>query len=141
LKHPQKPVTTRHRVLIGAGVLVMLSSFFFSWVSNMEFPLIGFYLGGVDLSLASNQVSSSTVTTIFGLLTIVGAPISLIIGALGLLRRRFAWISGIFAIIVGIGWILALTTNVGSGPFIFVFGAIIVVSALFIPNKLKSAKV
>ena len=140
LKHPPKPVTIRHRVLIGAGVLVMFSSFFFSWLSNIEFPLIGFYLGTVDLSLVSDLVASSTVTTLFGLLTIVGAPISLIIGALGLIRRRFAWISGALALIVGIGWIVALTMKAGLGPFIFVFGAIIVLSAIFIPNKLKSAK-
>jgi hypothetical protein len=139
LKHPPKPVTARHRVLIGAGVLVMLSSFFFSWLSTVEFPLIGFYLGTVDLLSASNMVSSSTAITIFGLLTIVGAPISLIIGALGVVRRRFAWISGTFALIVGIGWILTVTTKVGPGPFIFVIGAIVVLSALFIPSKLKSA--
>lgn len=140
LKHPPKPLTKWHRVLIGAGVLVMFSSFLFSWLSNIEFPLIGFYLGRVDLSLVSDFVASSTVITIFGLLTIVGAPISLIIGALGLLRRRFAWISGALGLIVGIGWIVAMTMKAGLGPFIFVFGAIIVLSALFIPNKLKSAK-
>jgi len=139
LKHPPKLVTRRHRVLIGAGVLVMFASFFVSWLSTVEFPLIGFYLGTVDLSSASNLVSSSTVTTIFAVLTIVSSPISLIIGALGLLRRRFAWISGTLALIVGIGWILAVTTKVGPGPFIFVFGAIIILSALFIPNKLKSS--
>jgi hypothetical protein len=59
---------------------------------------------------------------------------------LGLVRRRFAWISGSLALIVGIGWILVLTTKVGLGLYIFVFGAIIVLSALFIPNKLKSTK-
>lgn len=135
LKNPPKPVTTKHRVLIGAGVLVMFSSFFFSWLSNMEFPLIGFYFGTIDLSQVSNQVSSSAVTILFGFLTIVGSPISLVIGALGLLRRRFAWISGIFALVIGIGWILVLTTKAGLGPFIFIFGAIIVLSALFIQNK------
>jgi hypothetical protein len=139
-KHPPKPVTTKHRVLIGAGVLAMLSSLFFSWLSTVELPLIGFYLGTVDLSSASNLVSSSTITTILGVLTLVGAPISIIIGALGLVRRRFAWISGTFALILGIGWISVLTTKAGLGPLIFTFGAIIVLSALFIPNKLKNAK-
>jgi MFS family permease len=140
LKHPPKPVTVRHRVLIGAGVLVMLSSFFFSWLSSVNFPLIGFYLGTVDLSLVSDAVSSSTVTTIFGLLALAGAPISLIIGALGLVRRRFAWISGSLALIIGVGWILLLTANVGLGLYVFVFGAIVVLSALFIPNKVKSTE-
>ena len=140
LKNPPKPVTTSHRVLIGAGLLVMFSSFFFSWLSNMEFSLIGFYFGTIDLSLVSNQISSSTIITLFGFLTIVGSPISLIIGVFGLLRRRFAWFSGIFALIIGIGWILGLTAKAGLGPFIFVFGAIIVLSALFLPNKMKRVK-
>jgi hypothetical protein len=106
----------------------------------VEFPLIGFYLGTVNLSLASDLVSSSAVTTILGLLTIVGAPISLIIGALGLLRRRFAWISGIFAMTIGIGWTAILSVKVGLGSFIFVFGAIVVLSALILPKKLKTVK-
>ncbi len=140
LKHPPKPLTTSHRILIGAGVLVMFLSFFLSWLSNIGFPLIGFYLGTVNLSEVSNLVSSSSVTILFGFLTIVGSPLSLIIGALGLVRRRFAWISGTLGLIIGIGWTLALTTKVGPGAFIFVFGALIVLSAVFIPNKLKSAK-
>jgi uncharacterized membrane protein YobD (UPF0266 family) len=135
LKNPSKPVTTKHRILIGVGVLVMFSSFFFSWLTSMDFSLIRFYIGSINLSTVSNQVSSSTVTILFGFLTIVGSPISLIIGVLGLLRRRFAWISGIFALIIGIGWILALTTKAGVGPFVFVLGAIIVLSALFIPKQ------
>ena len=140
LKHPPKPVTTRHRVLIGAGVLVMLISLFFSWLSEINFPLIGFYFGTVDLTLASSLISSSPVATLIGLLTIVGAPVSLIIGALGLVRRRFAWASGALALIIGLGWILVLTAKAGLGVFIFVFGASIVLSALFIPNKMKKTK-
>jgi hypothetical protein len=140
LKHPPKPVTKKHRMLIGAGTLIMFSSLFFSWLSTVDFTLVGFYLGKVDLSSASNLVSSSTVTTILGVLTLVGAPISIIIGAFGLIRRRFAWISGAFALILGIGWIIILTSKVGLGPFIFTSGAIIVLSSLFLRKGQNSAK-
>ena len=132
LKHPPKPMTAKHRTLVGAGVLVMLLSIFLSWLSAVNFSLIGVYLGTVDLSVASSAVSSNAVTVAFGILALVGAPISMIIGSLGLLRRRFAWISGILASVIGVGWIIALTTLAGPGPFVFLFGGVIVLSARFL---------
>jgi MFS family permease len=132
MKHPPKPVTTKHRILVGAGVLVMLLSIFLSWLSNTNFPLIRVYFGAVNLSVVSSTVSASAVTVIFGLLALVGSPFSIIIGSLGLLRRRFAWISGILALVIGIGWIIALTTVAGPGSFVFLFGGVLVLSARFI---------
>ena len=132
MKYPPKPITTKHRILVGAGVSVMLLSIFLSWLSNTNFPLIGVYFDTVDLSVAGSTVSASAVTVIFGLLALVGSPISIIIGALGLLRRRFAWISEILALVIGVGWIIALTTLTGIGPVVFLVGGVFVLSARFI---------
>ena len=132
MKHPPKPITKKHRIVVGAGVLVMLSGIFLSWLSNTNFPIIGVYFGTVNLSVVSNTVSASAVTVIFGLLALVGSPISIIIGALGLLRRRFAWISGILALVIGVGWIITLTTMTGIGPLVFLVGGVLVLSARFI---------
>ena len=82
--------------------------------------------------VAGSVVSASEVTVICGLLALVGSPISIIIGALGLLRRRFAWISGILASVIGVGWIIALTTITGIGPVVFLVGGVLVLSARFI---------
>jgi MFS family permease len=132
MRHPPKPITSKHRILVGVGVLVMLLSIFLSWLSNINFPLIGFYFGKVNLSVVSDTVSASAVTVIFGLLALVGSPITIIIGALGLLRRRFAWISGTLALVIGVGWIIALTTLTGIGPVVFVVGGLLILSARFI---------
>ena len=132
MKHPPKPITTKHLVLVGAGVLVMLLSIFLSWLSNTNFPLIGVYLGTVNLSVVSVTVSASAVTVVFGILALAGSPITIIIGALGLLRRRFAWISGTLGLVIGVGWIISLTTLTGIGPVVFLVGGILVLSARFI---------
>ncbi len=132
LKHPPKPITRKHRILVGSGVLVMLLSIFVSWLSTTNFPLIGFYIGTVNLSAVSDTVSASALTVIFGLLALVGSPISMIIGSLGLLKRRFAWISGILALVIGVGWIITLTSKTGIGPLVFLIGGALVLSARFI---------
>ena len=132
LKHPPKPVTKKHRIIVGAGILIMLLSIFVSWLSSTNFPLIGFYLGTVNLSVVSDTVSASTVTVIFGLLALVGSPISMIIGSLGLLRRRFALVSGILSLVIGVGWIISLMSVTGIGPLIFLVGGALVLSARFI---------
>src|SRR4030066_114203 len=79
MKHPAKPITSKYRVFVGAGVLVMFVAILFSWFNNISFPLIGVYLRTVDLSEASNLVSNP-IGMIFGFLALVGVPISLILG-------------------------------------------------------------
>lgn len=132
LKHPPKPITTKYRIIVGAGVLVLLLSIFLSWLSVTNFPLIGFYFGTVKLSVVSDVVSASAVTVLFGLLALVGSPISMTIGSLGLLRRRFALISGILSLVIGVGWIIALMSVTGIGPLVFLVGGVLVLSARFI---------
>jgi hypothetical protein len=132
LKHPPKPITRNHQFVVGAGVLVMLVSIFVSWLSSTNFPLIGFYFGTVNLSAVSDTVSASALTVIFGLLALVGCPISMLIGSLGLLKRRFAWVSGTLALVISVGWIITLTSKTGIGPIVFFVGGALVLSARFI---------
>jgi hypothetical protein len=99
-----------------------------SWFSTINFPLIGVYLGMVDLMEAAGLVSNS-LAMMFGLLAIVGTPISLTLGVLGLLKRTFAWASGILALVTGIGWIMSMTAMTGLGTIVFTFGGAIVLAA------------
>ncbi|HEX9862659.1 MAG TPA: hypothetical protein VGB11_05175 [Candidatus Bathyarchaeia archaeon] len=129
MKHPAKPITSKYRVFVGAGVLVMFVAILFSWFNNISFPLIGVYLRTVDLSEASNLVSNP-IGMIFGFLALVGVPISLILGLLGLIKRVFAKASGILAVVVGIGWIISMTTMIGPGAIVFAIGGALVLAAL-----------
>lgn len=128
MKHPPKPITRKYRVLVGAGVLVMFVSISVSWLATISFPLIGVYLHTVDLSSAANLVSNTT-ATMFGLLALVVSPISLVIGLLGLFRRVFAFVCGILAVIVGIGWIVSMMTMAGPGAYVFTLGGALVLVA------------
>lgn len=128
LKHPPKPITRKYRAIEGVGVLVMFVGILLSWFSTINFPLIGVYLGMVDLTEAAGLVSNS-LAMMFGLLAIVGAPISLTLGVLGLLKRTFAWASGILALVTGIGWIVSMTAMTGLGTIVFTFGGAIVLAA------------
>jgi hypothetical protein len=81
------------------------------------------------LSEASNLVSNP-IGMIFGFLALVGVPISLILGLLGLIKRVFAKASGILAVVVGIGWIISMTTMIGPGAIVFAIGGALVLAAL-----------
>lgn len=129
LKHPPKPITKKYRITVGIGVLVMFASIFISWLVSINAPLFGFYIGLVDLFAVSNIVGDSLVMMVIGLLTLIGTPILLITGVLGLLKRVCACISAILAFVIAIGWIVTLTAVVGTGPFILLLGAIIVLVA------------
>lgn len=128
MKHPPRPITRKYCALVGAGVLAMFAAIFVSWLSTTSFPLIGVYLRTVDLSYAASLVSNA-MATIFGFLALVIAPISLIIGVIGLFKRRFALVSGILAVIAGTGWIISMITMAGPGAYIFVFGGALVLAA------------
>ena len=134
MKHPPIPITRKYRAVVGAGVLVMFVATLLSWFNNISFPLIGVYLRTVDLSEASNLVSNP-VGMAFGFLALIGAPISLILGLLGLIRRIFAKASGILAVIMGIGWIVSVTTMIGPGAIVFTIGGAIVLAAPIVAKR------
>ena len=131
MKHPPKPITRRYRAFVGAGVLVMFVAILFSWLNFISFPLIGVYLGTVDLTEAAGLVSNP-MAMIFGFLALVAAPVSLILGLLGMFKRTFAWVSGILVVIAGIGWIVSMTTMTGLGAFVFTLGGAIELAALIV---------
>jgi len=128
MKHPPKPITRKYRAFIGAGVLIIFSAILLSWFNNINFPLIKVYLGSANLTEAANQISGP-IAMMFGFLALVGAPISLILGLLGLFKRIFAWASGVLAVVAGIGWIISMTTTVGMGAFVFTLGGVLMLAA------------
>jgi hypothetical protein len=135
LKHPTKPVTIKHRILVACGLLAMLASAFLSWFSVISFSIMGLYTRTANMSAVSQTVASSTFAPTIGLLTILGWPILMIIGSLGLLRLRFASISGGVAVALGAGWIVVLSAVIGPGPFVLIVSGVILLSARFLPSK------
>lgn len=127
-RHPPKPITKKYRAFVAVGVLLMFVATLFSWLSIVNFPLISVYLGSANLTQVSNLVTNP-VAMAFDFLGLVGSPISIILGLLGLLKRGFAWASGILAIIAGIGWIVSMTTMAGLGAYIFTVGGALVLAA------------
>ena len=125
--HPPKPITRKYRAFIGVGALIMFSAILLSWFNTINFPLIGVYFGSTSLTEASNQISGP-IAMMFGFLALVGAPISLIFGLLGLFKRMFAWTSGILAVVIGIGWVISMTTTVGLGAFVFTLGGVLMLA-------------
>ncbi|MBI3841359.1 MAG: hypothetical protein HY297_05355 [Thaumarchaeota archaeon] len=132
MKHPPIPITRNYRITVGAGVLVTLASFFLPWLSveGASTSLFGVYYALVaHTGLPSFSLEPTRV--IFALLTLFTSPVSLVAGALGILRRRLSLVSGILAVLAGVSMTSALGASTGFGAYGFVAGGIVILVGFF----------
>lgn len=131
-KHPPVPITRRYRIVVGVGTLAMLGSLFLPWVSDSDasLSLVGVYWALLTRSgLSGFAISQAAV--VFALLGVVGAPICIICGALGLVRRRFALVGGVLAVVAGAGLAAALASQSKSGAYGFAAGGVLLLLGFF----------
>jgi len=132
LRHPPVPITRNYRILLGIGLSAMLISIFIPWLSTSDatLSLFGIYSGiATHSNLPAFSVSQTAV--IFALLTLFLSPVSLVCGGLGMIRRRFSLVSGIFAILAGSSIMIVLTKSIGPGAYGFILGGILVLVGYF----------
>ncbi len=130
--HPPLPRTRNYKVVAGVGTLVIAAALFLPWVSATDgtISLLGLY-GRVAGNLNLPGVAISPVGVVFAILTLFLSPVAPVVGALALRWRRLAIVAGVFGFLGGTGIVVAATSVVAIGAYVFMSGGVLLLVGHF----------
>ena len=130
LKHPPVPITRNFRLALAGSVAVLLASMVLPWitVSGDSVSLLGFYYA-VIAHTGLPTLSVPAAQGVLALMCILLPPFSLILGLLGMVKRRASVVSGALAITAGLPIPFLLGSIAGLGSYVSVASGIIAITA------------
>ncbi len=128
--HPPVPRTRNYRLVLGAGVVVMLGSLFLPWVSTADttLSLFGLY-SGIATHSDLPSISISPTSVVFALVAIAGSPLAIVFGALGIRFRKLSLVAGVLGVAAGAGLLVATGGSTGVGEYAMCVGGVLALAA------------
>ena len=144
---PPPPLTRNYRLTVGAAVLALLAGMLLPAVGGSSFSFMALFLriGGVSSGEGIPAIGVGPSGVALALLALILLPLSLATGIAGIFRRRFALLSGVFAVAAAVGWISAISfftdppTGVGVAAFALIVGGALALAG-YIMMRLKRSR-
>lgn len=128
--HPPLPRTRNYKLLVGAGVAVLVVSALLPWISTADatYSLVMVYSGIVGRS-GLPGLAISPIGVVFAMFTLFLSPLSPLLGALSIRWRRCSLTGGVFGVLGGAGLVVAAQPVASVGAYAFAAGGVVLVAA------------